>query len=160
MLWLRDGGGFYNNTPEPVSSVGSVRAARFAAHCSWCSLPEAIPHAEWETFKGAMPSWLLPCILIQSDGVFAIFLSARGRSSKRLCLPFWLPFQTEQLSLGCSLAPPLSRKLVSFFFPPPHQKKFLRIILKAGGGSICSMRQDRISQPLAVGSLCQCPAWG
>lgn len=123
MLWLRDGGGFYNNTPEPVSSVGSVRAARFAAHCSWCSLPEAIPHAEWETFKGAMPSWLLPCILIQSDGVFAIFLSARWEKFKETLSSFLASFPDRAAFSRLLPCPTSLEETGVFLLPSPPPKK-------------------------------------
>lgn len=81
-----------------------------------------------------------------------------GRSSKRLCLPFWLPLQTEQLSLCSSPAPPLSRKLMSFpLLPSPTKGSFLRVILKTGmlaGGLKHKAAQSSV-HTLAWGSLCQ-----
>lgn len=131
-----DCGGVSKNTTEPVSSVGSVGAARFVLHCSWCSLPEAVPHAERETFKGAMASWLLPCILIQSDGVFAIFPSAQWEKFKETQSSFLASFPDGAVFSRLLPYPALSRKLVSFLFPPlpPAKKKFLRVVLKTGGG--------------------------
>lgn len=50
-----------------------------------------------------------------------------GRSSKRLCLPFWLPFQTEQLSLGVSpsrrLPCPTSLEEIGVFPTPSLPQK-------------------------------------
>ena len=115
----------YNNT-EPVSSVGSVYAARFVPRYSWCSPPEAVPHAERGTFKAAMPSWLLPCILIQSDGVFAIFLSAWWEKFKETLSSFLASFPDREAFsrlLPCST----SLEEIDVFPPPsPHQEKSVR----------------------------------
>lgn len=88
-----------------------------------------------------------------------------GRSSKRLCLPFWLPFQTEQLSLGSPPVPPLSRKLVSFLLPPSPKKKKKTCLISEGypeSRCVCVGRgpseargRSEVANTLAWGSLCQ-----
>lgn len=85
-----------------------------------------------------------------------------GKSSKRLCLAFWLPFQTAQLSLSCSPAPPLSRKSVSFLSPSPKRsipECSPEIKPRRGGGGSEAQGRSEVGQPPGLGPPCQCHLW-
>lgn len=126
--------------------------------------PEAALRPERGTFKGARPSWLFP---LHPDPVGRCFchfpISSVGKSSKRLCLTLWLPFQTQQLSLGCS---PPHRSPGNLCLPPSPIKNgpFMRVILKAGvcmsggPGVLGSTRQARSQRLPDFEVSLPCPA--
>lgn len=99
----------YKKKEEFVSSLGVSLRPRFASHSYRGSLKKPWL-TEWETFREVK---LPACSLC----IQTCQLSAYGTGSKRLCLPFWFPLQTEPLSQlpPCPSSP--SRKLVSFVLP-------------------------------------------
>lgn len=151
---------------EPVSSLGSLCADRLAPPGQLLFPSRSMPHAERETFKGAMPSWLLPSHPGPVWWCFCSFPVSLGGEVQRDSV-----FLSGFLSRRSSF---LSAALLSHHFRGnwclssslPHQKKKKKTCLISEGypesRCVCVGRgpseargRSEVANTLAWGSLCQ-----